>query len=212
MHKLVTIVALLFFLSVTLAAQAHGTHQQPATKPAPADEKATPGAAVQKYFTDVELVNQDGVKMRLYSDLMKGHTVVIIPFFTTCTSVCPPMNATMSKIQQELGDRVGKDIHLISISVDPETDTPERLKAYGEKFKAKPGWYLLGGKKEDVNIALSKLGMFVENRNDHNTIMVIGNVETGLWKKAFALASPAELVTIIRNVAADPAANAPRPQ
>ena len=212
MHKPVTIVALLFVLSGTLAAQTHATHQQPATKPSPADEKATAGAAAQKYFTDVELVNQDGVKMRLYSDLMKGHTVVIIPFFTTCTAVCPPMNATMSKIQQELGDRVGKDVHLISISVDPETDTPERLKAYGAKFKAKPGWYLVGGKKENVDTALSKLGMFVENRNDHNTIMVIGNVQTGLWKKAFALAAPAELVKIIQSVADDPQADAPRKQ
>jgi len=63
-----------------------------------------------------------------------------------------------------------------------------------------------------IHLYQLKLGMFVENRNDHNTIMVIGNVETGLWKKAFALASPAELVTIIRNVADDPAANAPRQQ
>jgi protein SCO1/2 len=64
----------------------------------------------------------------------------------------------------------------------------------------------LGGKKEDVDLALNKLGMFVENRNDHSTVMVIGNVETGLWKKAFALAAPAELIKIIQNVADDPRA------
>ena len=103
----------------------------------------------------------------------------------------------------ELGDRVGKDIYLISISVDPVTDTPERLKAYGVKFKAKTGWYLLGGKKENVDWTLYKLGMFVENKNDHSTVMVIGNETTGLWKKAFALARPSELVTIIQSVADD---------
>ena len=206
MRKLLIAVTASLLTSITPAAQTLPGHEHPArvTKPPVADPPSQPTVSgTQKYFTDVELINQDGVPMRLYSDLLKGHTVVIIPFFTTCTSVCPPMNATMSKIQSELGDRVGKDIYLISISVDPQTDTPERLKAYGEKFKAKPGWYLLGGKKENVDWALYKLGMFVENKNDHSTVMVIGNETTGLWKKAFALARPSELVTIIQSVADD---------
>jgi protein SCO1/2 len=204
MRKFLIAFAILFLVNANLAAQVHSKHPDPVAKPAAAGQQEKPGTSgAQKYFSDVELINQDGVPMRLYSDLLKGRTVVIIPFFTTCTSVCPPMNATMSKIQSELGDRVGKDIYLISISVDPQTDTPERLKAYGEKFKAKPGWYLLGGKKENVDWALYKLGMFVENKNDHNTIMVIGNEATGLWKKAFALGRPAELVNIIQSVAND---------
>jgi protein SCO1/2 len=212
MRKLLIVFGLSFLVNVNLAAQVHSKHPAPVTKPAAVDQQEKPGSSgAQNYFSDVELINQDGVPMRLYSDLLKGHTVAIIPFFTTCTSVCPPMNATMSKIQSELGDRVGKDVYLISISVDPLTDTPERLRAYGAKFKAKPGWYLLGGKKENVDWALYKLGMFVENKNDHNTIMVIGNEATGLWKKAFALAKPSELVTIIQSVADDKVENAAHP-
>jgi protein SCO1/2 len=212
MHKFVFVIALLFVISSRPAAQTHSGHQAPTPKTPVSQQTAKPDASpAQKYFSDVELINQDGKPMRLYSDLLKGHTVAIIPFFTTCTSVCPPMNATMSKIQSELGDRVGKDIYLISISVDPQTDTPERLKAYGEKFKAKPGWYLLGGKKENVDWALYKLGMFVENKNDHSTVMVVGNEATGLWKKAFALAKPSDLVTVIQSVADDKVENAAHP-
>lgn len=163
----------------------------------------TDGSAAQKYFSDVELLNQDGAKLRFYSDLLKGHTVVINAFFTTCTSVCPAMSATLARIQKELGDRVGKQVFLISISVDPVTDTPERLKAYAEKFHAKPGWSFITGKKENVDWALYKLGQYVENKNDHTSIMIIGNEATGLWKKAYALSPATELIKIIEGVATD---------
>lgn len=115
------------------------------------------GSAAQKYFSDVELLNQDGAKLRFY-----------------CTSVCPPMNRNLEKIQAQLGDRLGKQVFLISISVDPVTDTPERLKEYAAKFHAKPGWSFITGKKENVDWALYKVGQYVENKNDHSSIMIIG--------------------------------------
>src|SRR5215213_3472068 len=64
------------------------------------------------YFSDVQLINQDGKPVRFYSDVLKGKTVVVNAFFTTCTSVCPPMNRNMEKIQEALGDRVGRDVFL----------------------------------------------------------------------------------------------------
>jgi protein SCO1/2 len=175
------------------------------TKPVAPQSAQTDGSAAQKYFSDVELLNQDGAKLRFYSDLLKGRTVVIIPFFTTCTSVCPPMNRNMEKIQEALGDRLGKRVFLISISVDPMTDTPERLKEYAAKFHAKPGWSFITGKKENVDWALYKLGQYVEEKNNHTSIMIIGNEATGLWKKAYALSQAAELIKIIEGVAADKA-------
>jgi protein SCO1/2 len=168
----------------------------------PVRAQAEPASA-QKYFTEVELVNQDGAKMRFYSDLLKGRTVVMIPFFTTCTGSCPPMNRNMAKIQEALGDRLGKQVYLISITVDPVTDTPARLKEYAEKFHAKPGWYFLTGTPENVNFALNKIGQYVADKNDHTSIMIIGNEATGLWKKAFALASAEELIKIVDGVAKD---------
>jgi len=161
------------------------------------------GTAAQNYFTDVELVNQDGKPMRLYSDLMKDRVVIINAFFTTCTSICPPMTANLSKVQNWLGDRLGKEVQMLSISVDPLTDTPPRLKDYAQKFGARPGWYFLSGKKENVDFALRKLGQFVEEKNDHTGIIIIGNPRTGLWKKAFGLAKPDELIKVVESVVND---------
>ncbi|MCA1635215.1 MAG: SCO family protein [Acidobacteria bacterium] len=168
-----------------------------------AKEQVKEQSAAQKYFSDVELVNQDGRKMRFYSDVLKGKTVVINAFFTTCTSVCPPMSRNMEKIQEALGDRIGKDVFLVSISVDPATDTPERLKAYSQKFHAKPGWIFLTGKKENVDWALYKVGQYVEAKDDHTTGIIIGNEATGLWKKALGMAKSDELVQIVRSVVND---------
>jgi protein SCO1/2 len=163
---------------------------------------AEPSAA-QKYFSDVELLNQDGEKVRFYTDVLKGKTVVVNAFFTTCTSVCPPMNRNMEMIQEAFGDRIGKDVFLVSITVDPETDTPARMKEYAQKFHAKPGWIFLTGKKENLDWALYKLGQYVESKDDHKTIMIIGNEATGLWKKAFGMAKSAELVQVVESVLND---------
>jgi protein SCO1 len=160
-------------------------------------------SAAAKYFTDVELINQDGKKMRFYSDVLKGKTVVVNAFFTTCTSVCPPMNRNMEKMQEALGDRVGRDVFFVSITVDPEVDTPERLKDYAKKFHAGPGWIFLTGKKENLDWALYKLGQYVENKDDHTTVFIIGNEPTGLWKKAFGMANIAELVKVVESVVND---------
>ena len=185
--------------------------QQPAAPPAAHDhsqmhKKAEPMAdpsAAQKYFTDVELLTQDGERVRFYSDVLKGKTVVVNVFFTTCTAVCPPMNRNMEKIQEAFGDRIGKDIHLVSITVDPANDTPPRLKEYAQKFNARAGWTFLTGKKENVDWALYKLGQYVETKDDHKTIIIVGNETTGLWKKALGMAKAEELVAIVRGVADD---------
>jgi protein SCO1 len=195
--------ALALFVA-TLDAQGWHTRAPQAEISKPAEQSANPA---QKYFTDVMLVNQDGQQMRLYSDLIKGKVVVIIPFFTSCTGVCPVMNRNLAKIQDAMGERLGKDIYLISISVDPITDTPSRLKEYAGRFKARPGWYFLTGKKENVDLALYKLGQKVEVREDHSNIMIIGNDRTGLWKKAFSLANTEELVKIVGSVADDKPSN-----
>jgi protein SCO1/2 len=168
-----------------------------------AGQQAIVPSAAEKYFSDVELINQDGEKLRFYSDVLKNKVVIINAFFSTCTSVCPPMNRNLEKIQEALGDRLGKDVFLVSISVDPETDTPTRLKEYSRRFHARPGWMFLTGKKENVDWALYKLGQYVETKGDHSTIVIIGNEPKGLWKKALGLAQAEELVRIVEDVIND---------
>ena len=200
-------------LCLSLASAAAAQQQPPSPKPpAPADPHAGHAAhaheakeptVAQKYFSDVELVNQDGEKVRFYTDVLKGKTVVVNAFFTTCTSVCPPMNRSMEKIQEALGDRVGKDVFLVSLTVDPATDTPARLKEYAAKFHAGKGWMFLTGKKENLDWALYKLGQYVESKDDHKTVIIIGNEATGLWKKAFGMAKAEDLIQIVKSVVDD---------
>jgi protein SCO1/2 len=157
----------------------------------------------ERYFSDVELINQDGQKMRFYSDVLKDKVVVINTFFTTCTGVCPPINRSLEKVQEALGDRLGKDAFLVSMSVDPETDTPVRLKEYSRRFHARSGWIFLTGKKENVDWALYKLGQYVETKDGHTNIIIIGNEPKGLWKKAFGLAKADELIKMVEDVISD---------
>jgi protein SCO1/2 len=211
MKRMLSSVALCLAFTATALAQSTA---RPAPPPAPVEMKdqhaghqhgqqqAEPSAE-QKYFSDVELVDQDGRKLRFYSDVLKGKTVVINAFFTSCTSVCPPMNRNMEKIQAAFGERVGKDIFLVSISVDPTTDTPPRLKEYAKRFHAGAGWTFLTGEKKNVDWALYKIGQYVEDKQDHTTVIIVGNEATGLWKKAFGMAKAEELVQIVKSVADD---------
>lgn len=169
--------------------------QQPAL---PAEQ-----SPAQKYFTDVVLTNQNGEKVRFYSDLLAGKVVIINSFFATCKGVCLPMNRNLEKIQEAFGERVGKDLYIISISVDPTIDTPPRLKEYAKKLNARPGWSFVTGDKQNVEFALKKLGHFVNERENHLNIFIIGNERTGLWKKAIGLAPSDQLVKVVESVLND---------
>lgn len=160
-------------------------------------------SAALRYFTNVELVNQYGEPMRLYSDLLQGKVVLIHTMFTTCTGICPVMSKSVERIQEHVGDRVGEDVHLLSITVDPETDTPEKMRAFADQFHARRGWYFLTGPEENVSFALRKLGQFVEDEETHQGVMLMGNEPTGLWKKAFGLAGAEELIQVFDSVLHD---------
>lgn len=173
-----------------------------ASMPALAEEKAAPQNPAAHYFTNLELVNQNGQTMRFYDDLLRGKVVVINSFFASCHGSCPVMAANFAALQTRFSDRLGKDLVLISISVDPE-DTPEKLKAFAQQFQAKPGWYFMTGKRENVMAALHKLGQAVEEKNDHYNIVLIGNDKTGLWKKALGIAPRQELINVVQSVLDD---------
>ena len=203
---LALVVTFVTVLSGFAQAQSPGARPAPSAPPSLENQNAATGetpSPARKYFTDVDLITQGGQKMRFYSDVLKDKVVVINTFFTTCTGVCPTMNRNMERVQEALGDRLGKEAFLVSISVDPETDTPQRLKEYSRRFHARPGWIFLTGKKENVDWALYKLGQYVETKDGHTTIIIIGNEPKGLWKKAFGLAKPDELMKIVDDVIND---------
>jgi protein SCO1 len=157
---------------------------------------------------DTVVYNQHGQKLNFYTDLVKGKTVAINFIFTTCTTICPPLTATFRRVQQELGERVGRDIELISVSVDPTTDVPERLKEFSSKFKAAPGWTFVTGSKPEVDGLLKALGAAVADKNDHTPMILIGNDSAGYWTRTYGLAPASTLVKVVNEAAAKTSAAA----
>ena len=156
--------------------------------------------SIRMVIPEVEVLDQNGNALHFYSDLIKGKTVAINFIFTNCTTICPPLAATFARVQKEMGDKVGKDVHFISISVDPLTDTPERLKAWGAKFKAGPGWTFVTGNKEQIDKLLYALGASVSRREDHSPTVIVGNDLKGVWTRTYGLARSAQLVGLIMDV------------
>ncbi|MCA1778680.1 MAG: SCO family protein [Xanthomonadaceae bacterium] len=159
--------------------------------------------AARAYFGDAVLIDQDGQKQRFYTDLLHDKVVLIHPFFTRCEGVCPVMAAHLAEIQKWLGDRLGSEVHLLSMSVDPGRDSVSELRQYSQRFKARQGWYLLTGESDQLDHALGRLGYQVEQPEQHTSVMVIGNVATGYWKKAHGAASASELIEILQSVMED---------
>ena len=183
------------------AAQTQSEPSAPASchSPASQDKQA---AKPKMVIPDVPVLDQHGNALHFYTDLIKGKTVAINFIFTNCTTICPPLAATFARLQKEMGDKIGKDVHLISISVDPVTDTPERLKAWGAKFKAGPGWTFVTGEKQEMDKLLNALGAAVSKREDHTPALIIGNDSKGVWTRTYGLAKINQIIGVINDVMA----------
>lgn len=168
-----------------------------------------PESAAQRYFGDAIFIDQHAKQHRFYSDLVQGRIVVIDVFFTHCTGSCPVLAGTFARLQDHLGDRLGRDVSMLSISVDPQRDTPARLAEYALRFHARPGWYFLTGDRSQVEPTLRRLGQWVDQPNDHQALVLVGNDRTGLWKKAFGLAQPEAVIAVIDSVVDDRGEDAP---
>ncbi|HET8723567.1 MAG TPA: SCO family protein [Anaeromyxobacteraceae bacterium] len=148
-----------------------------------AAEKAPPVAEARVEVPDVELVDQDGKPVRL-RELLSGNKAVVADFvFTTCTTVCPVLSGILSKMQDRFGDRLGKDVIMLSVTLDPARDTPAKLKAYAKRWKARPGWVWLTGPKDTVEKVLRGMGAYTPNFTDHPPMVLVGDARTGTWTR-----------------------------
>lgn len=138
------------------------------------------------YFPDVTVVSHDGQRHRFYDGLILDKIVVINFIYTRCGDVCPLATARMAELYRRLGDRVGKDIFIYSISIDPEHDTPERLAEYAAAFGAGPGWLFVTGDKGDIDQIRHKLGERSRTLGQHRSEAMLGNDTTGEWTRLSA--------------------------
>ena len=179
--------------------EVRGADRGPEKKAAEAPRKdvdaGASARAANSYFPDVELVDQDGKPHRFYSDLVKGKTVLVNFGFTRCKGACSPIMRNLAKVQRALGDRVGKDIVMLTISVDPRNDTPAKMTEFGSRYGYVPrGWYLLTGTPANVEAVLQRLGGSTAVPDEHSSVVLIGDDKTGTWTKAVGFVPADEIV------------------
>ena len=110
----------------------------------------------ERSFPNVTLTTHEGKKVRFYDDLIKDKIILINFMYVKCDGICPGTTANLVNVQKMLGDRVGRDIFMYSITLKPEEDTPEVLNRYAKAYKTKPGWLFLTGEPKDVELLRRK--------------------------------------------------------
>ena len=159
-----------------------------------------------EWFTNVEVKTHDGRTLHFYDDVMKGKIVLINFFFTDCDAICPLMTENLARVQELLGPRVGTEIFMASITLQPEHDTPEVLAAYAKTYGIGPGWDLLTGKKDDIELLRHRLGFVDSDKiedadpEQHIGTVRIANVPMHRWAMSPALINPPAMVRAVDRV------------
>ena len=159
-----------------------------------------------EWFTNVPVTTQDGRTLRFYDDVMKGKILLINFFFTGCDDVCPLATDNLVRVQELLGDRVGKDIFFVSISLQPEHDTPEVMAAYAKAHGVGPGWVFLTGQKDDIELLRHRLGFWdIDPAVDADPEQHLGTVRLAnepmhRWAMSPSLLSPTAIVRAVHRV------------
>jgi protein SCO1 len=145
-------------------------------------------------LADAKLVDQHGAALGFKTDVI-GDKIVVMDFvYTTCTTVCPVLSALFGQVQARLGSRIGRDVALVSVTVDPVRDTPARLKEYSARFDAGPGWIWLTGRKPVVDGVLKSLGAYTPNFVDHPALVLVGDGASGKWTRYYGFPDPDQIV------------------
>lgn len=166
----------------------HAHHRAMMNKP------AEPAKTTEVDLLDLVLVDQNGDEVKFVSDVIGDRIVVMDFVYTSCTTVCPVISAVFGQVQNKLGDQLGNEVVLVSVSVDPVRDTPQRLKAYAAKHKAQPGWIWLTGDKRTLDKVLDGLGAYTPNFENHPAMLLVGDGQTGKWSRFFGFPNPDRLM------------------
>lgn len=165
---------------------------------------ASAGLATKKgpradYFPNVLLDTHDGRKLRFYDDIVHGKVVVFNMMYSICTGICPGNTVNLMQVQEALGARLGKDIFMYSLTLQPEFDTPKALQDYVKRYNIKPGWTFLTGQPKEMDLIRRKLGFFNDDPRidadlaNHTGMVRIGNETLDRWFMMPALGSPKQL-------------------
>lgn len=143
------------------------------------------------------VLNQNGKKISFYRDLIKNKTVAINFIFTACTSSCSLSTAIFRQVQKQLGNQ---QVQLITVTVDPVNDTPERLLEFSKRFNAASGWEFITGERQVISGLLKNLGVYTADRNDHSNVVIVGNDSKHRWTRLYGFPQADEILTALKNI------------
>ena len=146
---------------------------------------------------DVELVDQDNRRGRFVSDVIGDRLAAVTFTFTTCTTICPVLDGIFLGLQDKIAEDLGGDSILVSVTVDPANDIPQRLKARAEELDAKPGWTFLTGEKDTVNDLLKALEVYAPNIWDHPPTVFVVDGRRGVWTRLYGFPSPDKIAEVL---------------
>jgi protein SCO1 len=179
-----------------LADDPHAHHHQMMN-----DMKRANRSLVEVALPAVKLVRDDGKTVALADELADGRPVALNFIFTTCTTICPVMSAVFSQLQTKLGDDLGR-VHLVSISIDPEQDTPARLVDYARKFHAGPEWQHYTGTAEASVTVQRAFAAYRGDKMDHTPVTFLRNGTEREWVRIDGFATSDELAKELRELLA----------
>ena len=148
---------------------------------------------------DVTLINQDGKAVRLKSLLESGKPVIVDFIYGTCTTICPVLSACYINLQQKLGVNAQK-VHLVSISIDPENDSPKVMREYLKRYRAKPGWDFLTGSRKDIDAVMKAFDAYIPNKMSHYALTLIHTPQSSSWVRVFGIMSTSEFMEEVKKV------------
>ncbi len=158
-----------------------------------ADEK-TYKRTIEKYsIPDLVLINQNGTKIHIKTLLESKKPVILDFIFSTCTSICPILSSGFANLQQELGAD-SQNVQFVSITIDPDNDTPGVMKEYLKRYGAKPGWDFLTGSRTDIEKAMLAFHAYVPNKLYRSPLTFIKPAGDSSWIRLFGLLSDSEFI------------------
>ncbi len=190
------------------AHDARGTRDRQPGKATPAAARSAETArgekAARRYFTDLELITQDGKRVRFYTDVLKDKVVLINFIYTRCKDACPLLTQKLTLVRDAVEGQLGNPIHFVSISLEPERDTPAALKEFARRYHADhAGWVFLTGQPQNINQIVRKLGQYSPEVQSHSTVLLAGNVKTAHWMKIPPTVPPMGIAEKLRLLAED---------
>lgn len=170
-------------------------------------ESADTGMKDRDYFTDLTLVTHEGKEVRFFSDLLQDRIVLITGFYVNCDTTSPRQNLMLSRVQKQLGELLGQQVWIVTLTVDPIRDTPDLVSDYAKVFAPQPGWTFVTGSVENIDWVNYRLGQYTVDPETHPGVYLLGNLKTGLWLKVPSNAKPDELLSRIKQVLYDTGSN-----